>query len=156
EARAQYFRSRLNNQFDGGPDFDDRTITIAETWQVLSRNRLASFWVSQLAAAEGIDDSQTQTGFGSFPFKTTQRQYTWQNELALPLGALTAGYERREERLATNVDFATTSRNTDSVFGIYQLRVDAQALQANLRHDQSSQYGGETTGAIAYSYRPVP
>ncbi len=156
EARAQYFRSRLDNQFDGGPGYDDRTITVAETWQVQSRNRLAGFWVSQLTAAQGSDDSRTQTAYGDYPFKTTQRQYTWQNELALPVGALTAGYERREERLATDADFAITTRNTDSVFGIYQLRAGAQALQANLRHDASSQYGGETTGSIAYSWRPVP
>ncbi len=156
EARAQYFRSRLNNQFDGSANFDDRTITTAEMWQVQSRNRLASFWVSQLSAAQGTDDSQTQMADGTSPFKTTQRQYTWQNEFALPLGALTAGYERREERLATDLAFATTSRDTDSVFGLYQLRVDAQAVQANLRHDESSQYGGQTTGAIAYSYRPSP
>ena len=156
EARVQYFRSRLDNQFDGGPGYDDRTITVAESWQAVSRNRLASFWVSQLSAAQGTDDSRTQTGYGDFPFETTQRQYTWQNELALPLGALTAGYERREERVATDAGFATTARDTDSVFGIYQLRVGAQAVQANLRHDDSSQYGGETTGAIAYSYRPAP
>ena len=157
EARAQYFRSRLNNQFDGShTDYDDRTITIAEMWQVQSRNRLASFWVSLLTAAQGIDDSRTQTADGSFPFKTTQTQYTWQNEFALPMGALTAGYERREERVSTDLAFATTSRNTDSVFGIYQLRFDAQAVQANLRYDESSQYGGETTGAIVYSYRPTP
>ena len=47
----------------------------------------------------GTDDSVSQTGFGDFPFKTTQRQYTWQNELTLPLGLLTAGLERREERV---------------------------------------------------------
>ena len=62
EVTAQFFRSRLNNQFDGGPDFDDRTITVAETWQVASRNRLASFWVSRLSAGAGIDDSETQDG----------------------------------------------------------------------------------------------
>jgi vitamin B12 transporter len=156
ELSAQFFRSRLDNQFDGGPDFDDRTITVAETWQVASRNRLASFWVSRLSAGEGIDDSQTQTAYGNFPFKTTQRQYAWQNEFALPVGALTAGYERREERVATDAGFATTSRNTDSLFGIYQLRADAHALQANLRRDEASQYGGKTTGAIAYGYRFTP
>ena len=75
-----------NNQFDGGPGFDDRTITTVETWQVASRNRLASFWVSRLSAGAGIDDSVSQTAFGDFPFKTTQRQYAWQNELTLPLG----------------------------------------------------------------------
>ena len=156
EFTAQYFRSRLDNQFDGSPDFDDRTITVAETWQVASRNRLASFWVSRLSAGAGIDDSETQTAYGNSPFKTTQRQYTWQNEFTLPMGALTAGFERREERVATDAGFVTTERNTNSLFGIYQLRIEDHALQANLRRDDSSQYGGKTTGAFTYGYRFAP
>ena len=156
ELRGQYLRSRLNNRFDDGANFDARTITIAEAWLVASRNRLASFWVSQLSAGEGIDDSTTQSSFGTSPFKTTQRQYTWQNELALPLGALTAGYERREERLASEPAFPVNSRDTDSFFGIYALRLDPHALQANLRYDDSSQFGGKTTGAITYALRPTP
>ena len=102
ELTAQFFRSHLNSQFDGGPGFDDRTITVAETWQVASRNRLAPFWVSRLSAGAGIDDSKTESAFDDFPFKTTQRQYAWQNEFTLPLGMLTAGFERREEHLATD------------------------------------------------------
>jgi vitamin B12 transporter len=156
ELRAQFFRSRLNNQFDGSPDFDDRTITVAQTWLVASRNRLASSWVSRLSAAEGIDDSRTETGYGTFPFKTTQRQFAWQNELALPVGTLTAGYERREERVATDAGFAVTERNTGSLFGIYQLRTGPHALQANLRFDDSDQYAEQTTGAIAYGFRATP
>ena len=148
EITGQYFRSRLDNQFDGGPDFDDRTITVAETWQVAGRNRLAPFWVSRLSAGAGIDDSQTQSAYGDSPFKTTQRQYAWQNEITLPAGMLTAGVERREEQVATDAGFATTERNTNSLFGIYQLRVDEHALQANLRRDDSTQYGGKTTGAF--------
>ena len=34
ELGAQYFRNRLDNQFDGGAGFDDRTITTLEAWQV--------------------------------------------------------------------------------------------------------------------------
>jgi vitamin B12 transporter len=150
---AQFLRSRLNNQFDGGPDYDDRTITVAETWQVASRNRLASFWVSRLSYGAGIDDSRTQTAFGPSTFDTTARQLAWQNDVSLPVGVLTAGYERREERLATDAAFATTARDTDSLFGIYRLAVDRHALQANLRYDDSSQYGVQTTGAITYGYR---
>ena len=95
-----------------------------------------------MTAASGIDDSRSQTAYGDYPFRTTQEQLTWQNELVLPLGALTAGVERREERVANDAEFAVTSRDTDSVFGIYRLRAGEQALQANLRHDDSSQYGG--------------
>ena len=153
---AQFLRSRLNNQFDGGPDFDDRTITIDEMWQVASRNRLASFWVSRLSYGEGIDDSRTETAFGPSTFDTTQRQFTWQNEFTLPSGVLTGGYERRDERLGTDAGFAVTSRTTDSIFGIYRIAIDAHALQANLRYDSSDQYGGQTTGSIAYGYRFSP
>jgi vitamin B12 transporter len=96
------------------------------------------------------------TSFGESPFKTTQRQYTWQNDWVLPQGALSLALERREEHLATDAAFAVTQRNTNSVTGVYQLRYDAAALQANLRHDSSSQYGGKTTGGIAGGYKLSP
>ncbi|HYQ98692.1 MAG TPA: TonB-dependent receptor, partial [Casimicrobiaceae bacterium] len=153
---AQYLRSRLDNQFDGGPGYDDRTITVAEAWQVASRNRLAASWVSRFSYGEGIDRSRTETAFGTSTFDTTQRQLAWQNDFALPRGLLSAGYERREERLATDQGFATTSRDTNSLFGVYRVALDGHALQANLRYDDSSQYGAKTTGAIAYAYRFTP
>ena len=55
--------------------------------------------------------------------------------------------------MTTDAGFATNSRTTDSVFGIYHWRGDAHALQVHLRYDDSSQFGGKTTGAIAYGYR---
>jgi vitamin B12 transporter len=157
ELALQYFGNRLNAQFDGGfPYFDDRTITTVQTWSVVSRNRINDVWTSQLTAGEGSDDSVSQTSFGNSPFKTTQRQYFWQNDLALPLGALGVILERREEHLTTDADFATTQRNTNSATGIYQLRYEAFALQANLRRDDSTQYGGKTTGGLALGYKLSP
>ncbi len=132
----QYFGNRLNNQFDGGaPYFDDRTITTVQAWSVASVNRINDVWSSQLTAGEGSDDSVSQTSFGNAPFKTTQRQYLWQNDFTLPLGALGVILERREEHLTTDTDFATTQRNTNSATGVYRLRYEAFALQANLRRD---------------------
>ncbi len=157
EFAVSYFRNRLNNQFDGGPgSFDDRTITTLEAWSLVSRNRLAERWVSTLTAGTGSDDSLSQTAFGDFQFKTTQRQYAWQNDLTLPQGALTVIVERREEHLATDSGFAETDRDTNSVTGVYRLRYGAFALQANLRRDDSSQYGGKTTGGIALGYQLSP
>jgi vitamin B12 transporter len=153
---AQYLKSRLNTQFDAGPDFDDRTFTTLETWAVATRNRLASFWLSNLEAGESRDDSVSSTAFGPSRFNTVQRQYQWQNDLTLPLGALLLAAIRREERLDTDAGFAVTSRNTNALVGVYRLSEGPHALQANLRRDQSSQYGGETSGAIAYAYTILP
>ena len=156
EVAVQFFRNRLNNQFDGGPGFDDRTITTLEAWSVASRNQLGERWLSTLTAGEGSDDSVSQTVYGDAPFRTTQSQFTWQNDMTLPLGALTLVLERREEHLATDAEFAVNDRDTNSATAVYQLRRDAVALQANLRHDRSSQYGGRTTGGVALGYRFSP
>jgi vitamin B12 transporter len=149
---VQGFYSRMNAQFDGGPGFDDRTITTLQSYAAASRNRLTSFWKSTLEAGVSIDDSSTQTSFGPSQFKTTQQQYTWQNDFTLPKGALSVAVTRREERLDANVDFAVTSRNTNAIVGVYQLQDGPNALQANLRRDDSSQFGGQTSGSFAYAY----
>jgi len=153
ELAAQFFHSRLNAQFDAGtPLFDDRTITTIDTYSFASRNRLASFWTSRLEAGEGDNDSLNETGSGPSRFKTRQRQYAWQNDFALTSTQLSLAIERREERVDSDTEFAVTSRNTNAVVGVAQWREGPHALQANLRHDESSQFGGRTTGALAYGY----
>jgi vitamin B12 transporter len=143
----------MNAQFDSGlPLFDDRTITTVQSYAAASRNRITTFWKSTLEAGVSQDDSRTQLSFGPSDFKTTQRQYLWQNDFDLALGALSVAFIRREERLSTEQDFAVTSRDTNAVLGIYQLQQGPHALQLNLRRDQSSQYGGETSGSAAYAY----
>jgi len=152
ELSAQIFHSRLNAQFDASPGFDDRTITTLDAYSIASRNRIASFWLSRLEAGEGDDDSLSITGFGPSPFKTRQRQYAWQNDFSVPNNIFSVALERREERVASEVDFAVTTRTTNSVTGVWQWRDGAQAMQANVRHDASSQFGSRTTGALAYGY----
>jgi vitamin B12 transporter len=156
EVIVQYFRNRLNNQSDGGPDFDDRTVTTLEAWSVASRNKINDKWLSTLTAGEGSDESISQSAFGTAPFTTTQRQYTWQNDFTLPVGALSVSLERREEHLATDNAFAVTERNTNSVTGVYQVRYGNWAAQGNLRYDDSSQYNSKTTGGISLGYKFNP
>jgi vitamin B12 transporter len=162
---GQYFRSRMNAKFDGGDAFDDRTITTLESYGVTSVNALAPWWTSRLVAGLGSDDSLSKLGSGDFPFRTRQRQYTWQNEFDVhaPLASLgvtravaTLGVERREEDVDTDEAFAVTSRDTNAVFGAWQMALGGHALQANLRHDDSTQFGSRTTGAIAWGYRFTP
>ena len=155
-AGASYFRNRLDARFDGGPGFDARTVTVVQAWQVESRNRLTGSWRWTLAAGQGVDDSVSTGSFGTSTFRTRDTQYKWQHELDLPAGALSLAYERREERLADNADFPVTSRDTDAAVAVYRLVRGPHALQANLRHDHSSQFGGRTTGTLAWGWRFAP
>lgn len=156
EVAASYLRNRLNAQFDGGPGHDDRTITVVEASQIESRNRLASWWASRVLVGESVDDSVSLTGFGDFPFRTRQHQYSWLNDVTLVAGALTVGLERREERVRTDSAFAVTGRDTNAVLGVYQWRGEAQAVEANVRRDDSDQFGARTTGGVTYAYRVAP
>ena len=152
EIAAQYYYSRLSNRFDASPGYDDRTTTTVESFALSSTDRLASFWLSRLDLGQGSDDSVSQTGFGNSGFRTRQNQLTWQNDLTLPVGALSLAYVGLDEKISTDPAFPVSSRRTNSFVGVYQVRVDPHMLQANLRFDDSSQYGGRTTGALGYAY----
>jgi vitamin B12 transporter len=160
DVSAQVFRSRLDSQFDAGDAFDDRTITTLTAWQAALRDRFTAQWQSRVSAGEGTDESLSKTGFGESPFRTRQKQYAWQNDLVLDAaglpGRLTLAIERREERVDTDPQFPVRGRNTNSVTAIYAVTAGPHALQANLRNDDSSQFGNRTTGAVAYGYRISP
>ena len=156
ELEARVLRNRLDAQFDGGPGFDDRTITQVTSWQGASRNRWHERWSTLARIGETTDDSVSRTAFGDNAFRTRQRQYTLQNDLVVPHGRLALAFERREERLDENVGFAVTARNTNAAVAVWQAQRGEHALQANLRHDRSDQYGGQTTGAIAWGWRFAP
>jgi len=156
-AGAQYFRNRLDASFDGsGGGFDDRTITLVEAWRVESRNRISPAWRWTLAAGQSVDDSVSKLASGDSAFRTRDTQYLWQHDLTLPAGELALAYERREERLSDNADFPVTARDTDAGVAVYRLVRGEHALQANLRHDHSSQFGGHTTGTLAWGWRFAP
>ena len=157
ELSLDYLRSRLDSEFDAGDAFGDRTVSTLQNWRVASRDRWTEQWSTLLAVGQGRDESVSRTGFGDAPFRTDQTQYLWQNDFQLrALGALTLALERREERVSTDVAFAVTGRDTNSVTAVYQVARDAHSLQANLRYDDSSQFGGRTTGALLYGYRFSP
>ncbi|MGE5143350.1 MAG: TonB-dependent receptor domain-containing protein [Acidobacteriota bacterium] len=153
---AQAFHSRLNAQFDESANVDDRTITTVDSYVLALRDRWTPAWTSRLSAAETRDDSDSsQSTFGGI-FRTRQRLYTWQNELVLPVGLLQLIAERREERVTSDTAFAVTERATNAAGAIYQLKQGPHNVEAVVRYDRSSQFGGETTGTIAYGYRFAP
>ncbi|MBK6805601.1 MAG: TonB-dependent receptor [Betaproteobacteria bacterium] len=153
---ATYFRNRLDNQFDASAGHDDRTITVLDAWQVESRNRITPAWRWSIVAGRTGDDSRSSTEYGEYDYRTRDTQYRWQHDIVLPAGDLSLAYERREERLTENAGFAVTSRDTDSAIAVYRLVSGPQALQVNVRHDDSSQFGARTTGTLAWGWRFAP
>ncbi len=80
---AQYFTSRLDNQFDAGDAFDDRTVTTLATWQVaIDRSVHAGMDVASIGGRRqrqvGVEDarsaiSRSRRTSGNTRGKTTSR-----------------------------------------------------------------------------------
>ena len=156
DLHASVLRNRLDAQYDGGPGFDDRTQTTLQAWQAGSRNRLAEGWTAKLVVGETRDDSVSKTGFGDFGFLTRQKQLQWQHDVVLSHGSVALAYERREESVDEDAGFAVTRRTTNAAVGVWQADIAGHALQASLRRDDSSQYGGRSTGALAWGFDVAP
>jgi vitamin B12 transporter len=144
--------------FDGGPDSDDVNRQRLSTFALDSRDVLSDGWTSVLRLARGTDDLEID---GAFPgrFRTDQDQASWQNELDGEGWRGVAGVEWRRERVEASTAYTVDERRVGSVFASGSLDVDAPgtvALQASVRHDDDSQFGGRTTGSVAAGWRFAP
>ena len=117
---------------------------------------LTSFWKSSLKIAQGVDRTESPESVIGDPislFKTTQNQYTWQNDIKLPLGTALLALERLEQDVESTKDYSAKSRSINSVVAGWNASLGAHAVQANLRSDNNSQFGQHETWLLGYGYR---
>ena len=93
--------------------------------------------------------------------ETDLRGYLWQNEWRLGAHRLSAALERREDHLdnpaldAYSVGISR-GRSQDALALGYGYHAGAHTVQANLRHDSDSEFGGKGTGSLSYGYGFAP
>lgn len=141
---------------DDGPGFDSRTAVRAFAGHAAVKGRPTANWQALLRVAQGNDTSNSIVA--SFPgtFKTEQTEYTWQNDIATPIGVVLAGLERREQKVSATTAYTVTEREIDAAFLGLNGSAGAHSWQANVRRDENSQFGGATTGFAGYGYRFTP
>lgn len=118
-----------------------------------------SYWKSTLKIAQGEDRTESPESVIGDPisfFKTTQNQYTWQNDFKLPLGSVLFALERLEQEVNSTKNYALKSRTIDSALLGWNATVGSHAFQANLRTDDNSQFGQRDTWLIGYGYQLAP
>ncbi len=142
--------------FDDGPDRDSRLRLRDVTAHAGLKGRVTAKWQTELRFSEGRDTSNTI--LASFPgaFETRQSQWTWQNHIDTPVGLVLAGIEQRVQKVSGSTAYSVTRRTIDSVFAGLNGSQGDHSWQANLRHDDNSQFGSSDTGVIGYGYRLAP
>lgn len=85
-------------------------------------------------------------------FDTRRTLGSLQADVALGGGLLSAGMDWQREAVASNYTFTEDSRTDRGVFAQWQRNFGMQSLQANVRRDDNSQFGGKTTGSFLWGW----
>jgi vitamin B12 transporter len=149
--RGLYNRDRV--EYDAGTS-NDYAINSVNNLSAWWQGRLAANWHSHLQIGQGQNHTNNfSLGSSTGTFNTDQTQYQWQNDLNLPLGNVSASLERLEQKVdASQTAFSQTHRTVNAAQLGYQLQLGRHALQASVRHDDYSDFGGQTTGMLGYGF----
>jgi vitamin B12 transporter len=147
------WQSSGKTNFDGGPG-DTETVNrqILSGVALRSDNQFLGRWKSRLSAGLSTDDSRVRSSFPG-EFRTRQKLFGWQNDIALGSGEVSVGLERRDENVRSTTQYTAQSRSTDSVFAATSQKFGAFALAGNVRRDQENQFGGRTTGGASLGFQ---
>ena len=152
EVGLSAMQSLGNVEYDGTyQNHSDQDLTALSLY---SANQVTQNWHSRLQLSQGADDLQSDlNGLITDRFKTRNRQLLWSNQIALGAGNLQLGAEGLWQKLTSSQSYSKDARRVASVFGGYSQALGAHDVQANLRFDEYSDFGGAATGLIGYGYR---
>lgn len=153
---ASYLANDLKSQYDAfAPGNDDWSLhdlkTLGLGWQAR--------WSDRYSTRVSVTESQDRYETTPSPYRTetTVRSYLWQNEWRQDGHLVTAALERREDALDNaSTTPVQTERSQNALALGYGLRAGAHTVQLNLRHDDDSEFGGNSTGSAAYAYGFAP
>ncbi len=160
EAGATFFQTNGRDSYDnafGLPTDQNLMYSKVQTASVYVLGHPTAWWTTRFTASSGNDRQQSWlNGAYTNRFNTDNRQYTWQNDFAL--GAhqkLQAGYEHLDQSLDSDA-FSAPERHVDSAWLGYDGRWGRNQFQANVRHDQYSDFGGANSYYLGYGFDLTP
>ncbi|MEO6319406.1 MAG: TonB-dependent receptor [Polaromonas sp.] len=147
------------NHTDDGLNRDTRYAGRTSVARTGVEGRLLPGWKTQLRYSQSVDSSKAiEAAPFQFPslFKTTQNQWTWQNDVDTPIGVALAGVEHLTQQVDSTTPYTVTKRDVSSYFAGLNGSAGRHSWQVNARHDQNSQFGGSNTGFAGYGFGITP
>ncbi|MEP7043942.1 MAG: TonB-dependent vitamin B12 receptor [Dokdonella sp.] len=151
DADLRAFRAESNNHYDGSfsNESDNASQVIGGRLHYKPTSAVSlSLGLGQTAdlAKDYLDGVYVDT------FNTHRELGTLQGDITLGTGLLSIGYDWQRDRVDSSTDFAVDHRINNGVFAQWQQTFGAQSLQASVRHDENSQFGGKTTGSALWGW----
>ena len=166
EVNFQYLLTQAKNKYDNSyayyyPGIDFRNTSRNEAYSLALNAQINSAWKSSIKISRGIDEYVDKQLYDwnlytyiaqNNLYKTTQDQFTWQNNIELSKGTLTLLYDRLEQKIKTTENYQKNKRVNDGFMIGYSLIENKHNFQTNIRKDFNSNYDDSLTGNIGYAY----
>ena len=127
-----------------------------------SRNQINSSWLSTFTLGQSDDkshsdalDYNTNLPFTA-RFDTRQKQVNWANNVDSASGKWLLALDYLGESISSTNAYTVTSRNSKAGVAGWQNDYGQHHFQANLRLEDNSQFGHQTTGSVGYAWHFVP
>lgn len=151
--------SRGEVQYDDGPGVDSRAKLRTAVRSLQASGRVLDSWRTKLIAAHTVDryDTLASAAFDVGAIETSQKQFTWENTFATPLGTALALVERLYQDVSRpGAPFAESDRRIDAfALGLSGSAAD-HSWEASVRNDRNSQFGDQATGSLGWGYAFAP
>jgi vitamin B12 transporter len=159
-AEALYLDSNGTTQFDDGLGANARAGLRNTLLALQVGGRPVEGWTTQLQLGQSSDAYRTIASASPWAtlgtIETEIDQIVWENRIGLPLGEALVVVERFVERVSAPDPYDVERRELNALGLGWTLQRGPHNAQVSLRRDLSSQFGGENTGAAAYSYAFTP
>lgn len=159
EGESQFDSATYDANFSPvAQNYDYRNDTQNGAFSVWSKHQLLDNLTTQLQIGRSIDKSDSYTPRSPTnyadkisTFNINQDQASLHNTLKLADGSVTFGAELLNQELSSTTTYPVEKRRINSFLAGYVGQYQGINLQANLRNDDNSQYGNETTYGLGLS-----
>lgn len=114
-------------------------------------------WNSKLTLGKSADELDSDLSGSPVDFYHTHiDQASWENTLAFNRQLLRFGIDTEDQQLVSNQNYSQAGRRLISAYAGLGSRFGAHDIDLSLRNDHYSDFGGHTTGRLAYGYQLSP
>lgn len=150
--------SDLESDYDGSATTDDTSHHTLRTGSLAWRGRWTPDAATRLQIGRTRSTYETQPSF--YRTETTLQDYTLLHEQRIGAHRLTATLERRDDELfnpATTFGAALRGKRHQNAVGMgWRATSGDHSLQAHVRRDDDSEFGGKSTGNLAWGWYFLP
>lgn len=151
DAEARVFRAEGENAYDGSVNNESDSVQQVIGGRVRYAPTDALKFTLNLGTSADLSDNYLNGRYSS-TFNTRRRMGGLQADIGAGEGVVTVGFDWQADHVYGSTRYRHDDRTNRAVFAQWQQDFGSQSLQASLRRDDDSQFGGVTTGSALWGW----